>query len=92
MPIGKGTLLLEIEHIIVYLEYFESERRKNQLIEVMKSITRKVDGSNIPSDGDLLDTVIFGRPQIEVIEGVLPIGQLNQKQRYFLCLDFNSIE
>jgi hypothetical protein len=58
----------------------------------MKSSTCKDDRGNIASNGDLLDNVIFGRPQIEVIEGVLPIGQLNQKQRYFLCLDFNNIE
>ena len=91
----KMTLLREIEHIIEDLEYFEKERRKNQVIEIMKSITRNVDKSTIPTPDDLLDEVFLGKSQNDLIDEFILREKLieNQKRKSFADFtekDFNS--
>jgi len=64
----RKTLLLEIDNIIEELEFFEKEKRKNELISIMKSITRNVDIKNIPSSEETLNLYFFGKTEKMLIE------------------------
>jgi len=96
----KKKLLIEIESIIEELEYFEKERRKNQIVELMKSITRNVNKSTIPKADDLLDKIFLGKSQNKMIEDdyinrkKLNKNNITNNQNFFLensIIDINTI-
>lgn len=79
----KKVLLREIDNIIHELEYFKKERRKNQMIEIMKSIVRNVDENTIPEPEDLLDFYFFGKSEQDILEDYLA-NNIVEKQTQML--------
>ena len=82
----KTTLLFEIDNILEELEYFEKERRKNQLISIMKAVVRNVDEKTIPESNDLLDFRFFGKTEYSIEEEFI----LNKKSQKNLINNINN--
>jgi len=78
----KRILFIEIENIIEELELFQKETRKNQMIEIMKSIVENVDKTTIPDADEIMDQFFFGKSIKEIEENYLK-EKLLQEDKLF---------